>query len=214
MVRKLLLLSIMLLLVSLPMFGCGVPKEDYEAVVAERNSVQAELQSTRGELQSVSSELETKKTELQTTQGELETTKSELQSVKDELDTVKSRLTSTQSDLSRKNSLYSSLRKKLALGEQVNTFQRATYRAPRAKSEGNQEELESQTLLGLSIFKSYDPLVKGIGDLELSRLWVQAWPEASRAKSEQDKEVWYNFSAYANFLDRLSVLTGSDIDKL
>ena len=57
MLKKWFLVGGILLLVSVLMLGCGIPKEDYEAVVAERDSAQAELQSVQSELQSVSSEL-------------------------------------------------------------------------------------------------------------------------------------------------------------
>lgn len=50
MVKRWLLVGGILLLVSLLLTGCGVPKEDYEAVVTERDSVQSELQSVSGEL--------------------------------------------------------------------------------------------------------------------------------------------------------------------
>ena len=39
-----------LLLVSLLLVGCGIPREDYDAVVAERDSAQTELQSVKAEL--------------------------------------------------------------------------------------------------------------------------------------------------------------------
>lgn len=53
MVKRWFLVGGILLLVSLLVTGCGVPKEDYEAVVAERDSVQSELQSVRSELSAV-----------------------------------------------------------------------------------------------------------------------------------------------------------------
>ena len=57
MLRRWFLVGAILLSVSVLMLGCGIPKEDYDAVVAERDSAQAELQSVQSELQSVSSEL-------------------------------------------------------------------------------------------------------------------------------------------------------------
>lgn len=214
MVKRWLSVGIMLLLMSLLAVGCGIPKEDYEAVVTERDMAQAELQS-------VSSELELKKTELQTTQSELETvrtefesTKTELQSVQDELDTAKSSLTSMQSNLSRVTSASSSLKKKLALVEQVLVLQSTAFRSARAKTEGNQEEVKSQNMLGLSIFKSFDSLVADIGDFELSKSWGATWPESYRSKSEQEKMVWLDAKAFANFMDRLSELVQSDAGKL
>jgi len=45
--------------------GCGVSKDDYQAVVDERDSALAELQSVKAELQSVKGELSTAKSSIQ-----------------------------------------------------------------------------------------------------------------------------------------------------
>jgi len=94
----------MMLLTSLLVVGCGIPKEEHDAVVAERNSMQAELQLVKSELDdkksellSVQNELETVKSELQSVQGELDTVKSEIQSVQGELESVRNQLSSAQS---------------------------------------------------------------------------------------------------------------------
>jgi hypothetical protein len=48
--KKWLLVCIPLLSIALLVTGCGVPKEDYDAVIAERDSAQAEIQSVKAEL--------------------------------------------------------------------------------------------------------------------------------------------------------------------
>jgi len=69
MVKRLLLVGVILLLVSLLMVGCTVlPKEDYEALVAARDAVQAQvasLQSDLSEAQSQISSLESEVSSLQ-----------------------------------------------------------------------------------------------------------------------------------------------------
>ena len=106
MVKKAFLVGAMLLLTALLASGCGVPQEDYDAVVAEKDSAQAELQSvrseldtTQAELQSVRSELDTTQTELQSVRSELDTTQTELQSVRSELDTTQTELQAVRSEL-------------------------------------------------------------------------------------------------------------------
>ena len=91
MVKKAFLVGAMLLLAALLASGCGVPIEDYEAAVAERDSALAELQPVRGELnttqtelQSVRSELNTTQAELQSVRGELNITQAELQAMRNQ----------------------------------------------------------------------------------------------------------------------------------
>ena len=100
MVKRWFVVGLILLLMSLLAVGCGIPQEEHDAVVGERDSAQAEVQSVRSELQSVQSELDTAKSELQSVQSELDTAKSELQSVEGELNTAKSELQSGKDDLS------------------------------------------------------------------------------------------------------------------
>jgi len=89
MVKRWLIISVALL-ASLAMFGCGVPQANYEAVIAERDSLQLDLESEQSQLQSVQRELETAQSELQSVQRELETAQSELQSVRSQLSSSKS----------------------------------------------------------------------------------------------------------------------------
>ena len=83
-----------LLLVSLLLIGCGVPKEDYEAVVAERDSTLAELQSVQSELNSTQSELNSTQSELNSTQAEASDLSSELEQKQQQLSEVQSILDS------------------------------------------------------------------------------------------------------------------------
>ncbi len=214
MVKRWFLVGVALLLVPLLIVGCGIPRETYEAVVAERNTAQGNLQSVSSELETKKTELQTTRSELENTRKELETTKTILQSVQNNLDTERQRLTSMQSDLSRVSSVSSSLKKKQALLKQVLAFDSASLRASRARTDQEQAEMEKQLLLALAAFKSYDPLVADIADPELSRIWGEVWPAGARTQSEQSKTVYYTFKAYANFLDRLAILLQNDIDKL
>lgn len=58
MVKRALLVGATLLLVSLTVNGCGISKEDNEAVIAEKDSAQAEIQSIRDELEAKYKSLE------------------------------------------------------------------------------------------------------------------------------------------------------------
>jgi len=77
-VKRWFLVSVILLMVSLLLVGCGVPKEDYEAVVAERDAVVADLDKAQQELQSVKAELETAQTKYETFKTDLESSCSKM----------------------------------------------------------------------------------------------------------------------------------------
>ena len=65
------IVCVVLLIISLLVTSCGIPQDEYDAVVIERDSTQSELQSTQGELESVSNELDSVKSELQLVNSEL-----------------------------------------------------------------------------------------------------------------------------------------------
>lgn len=82
--------------------GCGIPQEQYDAVLAERDQTQQELQSVKaelaivqGEVSGLTSNLEKEKSGAKETQAELETVKSELETVQAEYDTFKADLKSS-----------------------------------------------------------------------------------------------------------------------
>ena len=81
MVKRWLIISVALL-ASLAMFGCGVPQANYEAVIAERDSLQLDLESEQSQLQSVQRELETAQSELQSVRSQLSSSKSMVQAQK------------------------------------------------------------------------------------------------------------------------------------
>jgi len=106
-------LLVVILLSSLLLLGCGIPQEEYDAVIAERDSLQVELGLVKSELDDKKSELLSVQTELASVQNELETTKSELQSVQNGLDAKKSEVQSMRSQLSSSQSTVRSLQTKI-----------------------------------------------------------------------------------------------------
>ena len=58
-----------ILLLSLLLFGCGVPKADYEVMEAERDSALAELQSVQSQLNSAQAEVSNLSSELAEKEG-------------------------------------------------------------------------------------------------------------------------------------------------
>ncbi len=71
MAKKYFLIGIVLLLVSVVILGCGIPQEQYDAVVVDRDKLQQELQSVKSEFDAIKAELETNKADLETVRTEL-----------------------------------------------------------------------------------------------------------------------------------------------
>jgi len=215
--KRKLVLGIVLVLVTLLISSCGIPQEEHDAVVAERDSAQSQVKSLQskltgveGELDTTNTQLETAQSTLETVQGELETTKSEFQSLESQLSSANSRLQSTNSQLSSKKSQLASLVEKVELSNQILKRRTAYLRAYKADS-GSTEQKELYALQ-LSIFKSYDPLVNGIGDTELIKHWGGTWPEGARQDSEEAGRPLYVTLDYANFLERLAELIEADME--
>jgi len=101
----------------------------------------------------------------------------------------------------------SSLAPKIALAEQVLVFDSTRAKAARSRNE-LKDEAAAQKLeaTALTIFKSFDPLVKEIGDSELSKAWAETWPPAARQQAEKDNRPGYIILGWIKFLDRLTVL--------
>lgn len=92
MVKRWFLVGGILLLVSLLLIGCGVPKEDYEAVVVERDFVTAERDSAQAELESVKSQLNSAQAEVSDLSSELEKRQGQLEDVQQILDSLEPKL--------------------------------------------------------------------------------------------------------------------------
>jgi hypothetical protein len=78
MVKKLSLVCVILLSITLLVTGCGIPQEDYDAVVAERDAAEAKVERMK-------TDLETAKSDLSIVEGELDTLKRQVTALHSEL---------------------------------------------------------------------------------------------------------------------------------
>ncbi len=62
-------------LASLLMAGCGIPQEEYDAVVAERHRYQSDLTEAKSQIETLQSEVESLQGQLSTVQGDYDTLK-------------------------------------------------------------------------------------------------------------------------------------------
>jgi len=75
MVKTWFVVGVMVLLVSLPVVGCGIPKEDYEAVVTERDAVVAERDAAKSQIASLQSDLAEAESQISSLQSDLDEAK-------------------------------------------------------------------------------------------------------------------------------------------
>jgi len=85
MVKRWFLVGVMLLLASLLVAGCGVPQEDYDAVLAERDAAQAQVASLQSDMSETQSQIETLESDLADAQAQLTTVQSDYDKVNSDL---------------------------------------------------------------------------------------------------------------------------------
>ncbi|GAI27050.1 unnamed protein product, partial [marine sediment metagenome] len=94
--RKVLIGMALLLVVPL-LFGCGIPQEDYDAAVAEKDATQVQVVSLQSDLAAAQSDLAT-------AQSGLEAAESATASAESQLSSLKSQVAALQKELSEKES--------------------------------------------------------------------------------------------------------------
>jgi hypothetical protein len=100
---------------------------------------------------------------------------------------------------------------RIALAEQILAFDSTRAKALRARNELKDEEAAKKLDAdALAIFKTFDALVKDIGDSELSRAWAETWPPAARQQAEKDNRPGYLVIGWVKFLDRFTALLRAD----
>ncbi|MFC2020591.1 hypothetical protein ACFLU1_02180 [Chloroflexota bacterium] len=168
--KKRLLFAVVVFL-SLLVVGCGIPQEDHDAVIAERDaakteitSLTSELADVKGELADVKGELDDTESSLASRDNELATAKSDLASTRDQVEsaqssasTARSQLSSYKSDL---NSIWTSLEKRIELAAYLDLFWAAA-------AVGDDET-------GIELTENMATFVDAVGDAELSQLWQDA----------------------------------------
>ena len=97
--RKQFLLGAMVLLVSLLVASCGIPHEEYDAVLAERDAALTKIESLQAEVESLQSELSKVESQITTLQSDFSKAESDLSWAKSELSKAKSDLSEVESDL-------------------------------------------------------------------------------------------------------------------
>ena len=107
MVKKWLLVGGMLLLVSLLVIGCGIPQEEYDVVMAERDTLQREVTSLQ-------SNLDTAENQIGTLESEVAEAQSQIEALGSNLDEAESQIETLQSDYDKLKNDYETVSSELA----------------------------------------------------------------------------------------------------
>jgi len=99
MTKRIVWLVVSCLIVLLLLSGCGVAKEEHDAVVAESEAAQARVASLQSELNKAQSQIEVLENALATTESTLATTQDDLDETKNVLATSQSDLAETENTL-------------------------------------------------------------------------------------------------------------------
>jgi len=122
------LVGVMLLLASLLVAGCGVPQEDYDAVLAERDAVQAEVASLQSELTGVRSELAGVRSDLTEAEELLLIEQGKYTASQREVLSLQLQISSLQSDLAKAKAQIAELEVQITAWEHGYTLRDPTYK--------------------------------------------------------------------------------------
>jgi septal ring factor EnvC (AmiA/AmiB activator) len=184
--RKWLLVATLLLAMSVLVSACGVPKDQYTAVVGERDAAKAQLESANVELEKTKAELESTKSQLQSANAELDRAKADLQS-------VNSQLQSTQSSLSDATAKVSQLQQTMAKAKLLADLL-ATVFVPELK--GQSMTQAEEMALGLVFISK----VTTSGDPQLQSLF-QAWVDSNFGDKQGADLFIYIFETIPKLLE-------------
>ncbi len=155
------LVGVVLSLMSLVVLGCGIPKENYAAMVAERDTAQSQVNSQQAQIQTLQGDLDGAKTDLTAAQSKIGTLESDLNKSQEQIKSLQSSVSSAQSQLSTfksdLNSSWTAYGKNAELGEYLLRYWAAAARGDEA----------TLTTMTLDMVKYVD----AVGDTELSQLW-------------------------------------------
>ena len=120
MVKKWIAVGVALLLMAILVVGCGVPQEDYDAMIAERDtglakaaSLESDLSATESTLAATESDLSATEGDLAATQSDLAATQSELADAESQISSLKSAANKAKSDLAATQEEYSTFKSDL-----------------------------------------------------------------------------------------------------
>jgi len=98
MVKRWFVVGLILLLMSLLAVGCGIPQEEHDAVVAERDAAKSQVASLQSDLAEAESQIDTLESDLDSAQSRISSLQSEFDETKSSLTAVQQKIATLQGD--------------------------------------------------------------------------------------------------------------------
>lgn len=168
MIKRWLTVVLMLLSASLLVAGCGIPQEEYDAVIAERDAAKTQVTSQQMEIQTLQDDLAESQNQTETLEGDVAEAQSQIESLQSSVSAAQGQLSSYKSDI---KSLWSSYDKKAELEGYLLQYWAAAAR----------KDTKTITEMTLDMSKYVDAL----GNAELSQLWKDAMNYAAEKKETE-----------------------------
>lgn len=215
MIKKWFAVGMAVLLVCLAAVGCGIPQEEHDAMIAERDtglakvaSLESDLSATESTLAATESDLSATEDDLAATQSDLAATQSELADAESQISSLKSAASKAKSDLSAAqaqvkelegfktdvDSLWDSLSPKLELINRIAELF-ALFEA-------------GEALEWVAKLVDLDDYVDPVGDATLSELW-----QVSIDHWDNDEYVEFD-PTFAEVINRALELVEEDIEAI
>ncbi len=211
--KRTLLFVVTLVLSLLVMTGC-VAQADYDAVVAERDSIQAQLTSTvaerdkaRAQVTSTTAERDKARAQVNSLQNELDELKASLDGVKASLEETQTALDTAEADgeafKSDVSSIFAELEKKTEAAAMI-----FGYWADSGKCVAGLMSQSELVVKATFLMTGLGSRLDVIGNAELSQLWQDAVVASTRG---DEKGFLAKFAAV---MDSLSDLIGNDVNAM
>jgi len=97
--RRKVIIGVALLVVVSLLTACGIPQEDFDAAVADKEAAEAQVASLQSDLAAAQSDLATAQSDLATAQSDLATAQSDLAASEDEVASANSQVSSLESEV-------------------------------------------------------------------------------------------------------------------
>ena len=180
--EKIVWLLVSFLVVLLVLSGCGVPQEEHDAVVAERDAAQAEVASLQSELTEAENQIETLDGDLTEAENQIQTLEGEYNEAKGALEQAQRQISSLKSNLGALQSQISPLKSDLAATEDELAATQSELAATESELAATQSELaaaQSQIETLQSELSAAQVQVSQVEDFktELAYLWHSLLPK-------------------------------------
>ena len=191
--KKIIGIMLMVVMMLLLLSACGIPQEEHDAVVAERDAAKAQVASLQSDLTDAQSQISSLQSEYDEAKSDLSAAQSRASSLQSELTAATSALASHESFKSDLNTLWSEVHKKLTLLETILDYWNDAGKV----TSGEISQTEFVSVTTVKFMTKTGTYVDAVGNTELSQLWEDF---LTYATLEKEKEMMGSLTALTDLL--------------